>query len=62
MTREEIIEKLNAILNDLHVIRDGTDNPAIEASAREMELQCHFALGHLGVVDSVYPNVLQDVS
>ncbi len=56
MTREETIETITRIMDDIRRVRDTTPSPAIEASARQIELQCHLALGYLGVAESVFPD------
>ena len=58
MTRDEMVEKFAGIMNDVRAIRDETDSPALEASARQIEMQCHLALGYLGVADSVFPGLV----
>ena len=55
MTREETLERIRELQDQVRALRMGTDMPAIERTMQILDMYCHMARWQLGDVQAMIP-------
>ena len=58
MTREEMVEKVRALREEVARLNEDPWSPAVERSLRLADMYFHMALWHLGEVEEVTPELV----
>lgn len=60
MTRGEIVERIRTLRRELSTLNRDPFSPAVERSLFLADMYMHMALGHLGEVEEVTPELGQE--
>jgi len=60
MTRGEIVERIRALRREIGALNQDPFSPAVERSLFLADMYMHMALGHLGEVEEVTPELKEE--